>query len=98
MTIRKPDCPVFGCSLYTILYTISLTILVCKRRKSKFIFSQLEIVNLNSTRQQLEHELGCARLDLDGSRQELRSERARHETEIDSLRGRLKRTEEQLVI
>ena len=64
---------------------------------SFFFLLQLEIVNLNSTRQQLEHELGCARLDLDGSRQELRSERARHETEIDSLRGRLKRTEEQLV-
>ena len=58
---------------------------------------QLEIVNLNSTRQQLEREVGCLRLDLDGSRQELRSERGRHETEVDSLRGRLKRTEEQLV-
>jgi len=58
---------------------------------------QLEIVNSGSTRQQLEHELGCLRLDLDGSRQELRSERTRHETEVESLRGRLKRTEEQLV-
>ncbi len=59
---------------------------------------QLEVVNLNSTRQQLEREVGGLRLDLDGSRQELRSEKGRHETEVDSLRGRLKRTEEQLVI
>ncbi len=59
---------------------------------------QLEVVNLNSTRQQLEREVGSLRLDLDGSRQELRSEKGRHETEVDSLRGRLKRTEEQLVI
>ena len=58
---------------------------------------QLEVVNLNSTRQQLEREVGGLRLDLDGSRQELRSEKGRHETEVDSLRGRLKRTEEQLV-
>lgn len=58
---------------------------------------QLELVNMNSSRQQLEQKVGSLQLELDGTKQELRSHRGRHEAELDSIRGRLKRTEDQLV-
>ena len=57
---------------------------------------QLELVNASTCRQQVEHQLNCLRLDLEAEREELRSERARHEAETTSLRARLSRADEML--
>ena len=54
----------------------------------------LDIVNLRSAKQQLEHELGCIRMDYDHCKSDLESLNARHKNEVESYRSRLQRTEQ----
>ena len=54
----------------------------------------LDIVNLRSAKQQLEHELGCIRMDYDHCKSDLESMNARHKNEVESYRSRLQRTEQ----
>lgn len=56
----------------------------------------LEMVGLRNARTQLEHDLGCLRIDLDHARQELDAEASRNKAEVSSLKSRLQRSEEML--
>ena len=53
----------------------------------------LDIVNLRSTKQQLEHELDCLRVDFDHCKSDLESLNSRHKNEVESYRARYVCTE-----
>ena len=53
----------------------------------------MDIVHLRSAKQQLEHELGCLRVDHDHSQSDMEAMENRHKNEAESYRSRLKRTE-----
>ena len=54
----------------------------------------LDIINLRSAKQQLDHELGCLRVDYDHAKSDLESLNSRNKNEIESYRSRLQRTEQ----
>ena len=56
----------------------------------------MNTLSLRSAKQQLEHELGCLRLDHDHSKSDMESMENRHKNETDSYKSRLKRTEQLL--
>lgn len=56
----------------------------------------LEVVNLRSTKQQLDHELSCLRVDYEHSKSDLDSFSARHRNEVECIKSRLQRTEQLL--
>ena len=56
----------------------------------------MDIVHLRSAKQQLEHELGCLRVDHDHSQSDMEAMENRHRNEADSYKARLKRTEQLL--
>ena len=53
----------------------------------------LDIVNLRSAKQQLEHELDCLRVDFDHCKSDLESLNSRHKNEVESYRARYVCTE-----
>lgn len=57
---------------------------------------QMEMVHLRTIKQQLEHELGCLRVDYDHTKSDLEAVEARLKNEIESYKTRLKRTEQLL--
>lgn len=60
--------------------------------------AQLELVALGSSRQQLEQECANLKMDLDHTKHALTTEKSRNEAEVISLRGRLTKTEEMLLL
>lgn len=54
---------------------------------------QMEIIHLRSSKQQLDHELGCLRVDYDHTKGDYEAMESRNKTECDSYKARLKRTE-----
>ncbi|XP_059092394.1 serologically defined colon cancer antigen 8 homolog [Tigriopus californicus] len=60
--------------------------------------TQLELVALGSSRQQLEQDRANLKMDLDHTKHALTTEQSRNEAELVSLRGRLTKTEEILLV
>ena len=57
---------------------------------------QLEMVQLRSANQQLDHQLSCLKVDYDHCSSDLESQHARTKSEVESLKVRLARTQELL--
>ncbi len=58
--------------------------------------SHLEVVNLKSLKQQVDHDLDCVRIDLDHARADLEATNTRHKSEVESFKSRLARSEQLL--